>query len=98
MMLSVMLSTSRISMQARTFEEPVAISRFDLHLESAAVSVDRERHFDAGFPERPDFSKQCGELADARPRHGHNDVAAVQVRLLGRPALCQADKHQAVLD
>src|SRR5262245_14577447 len=90
--------TSRGSMQARAFEEAVAVARCNAQLEGAAVAIDQERHLDAGLAERPDVAEQARKLPHFRPGDGEHDVSGAQLGALRRPAGGDPDDDDPVLD
>ena len=71
------------SMQARRLEELAAVGGFHPHLESAAVAIDRERHFDPGVAERPHPAEQPGEIVHLCARDPEHDIAGAQIGALG---------------
>ena len=85
-------------MQARPFEEAAALARFDPHVQGFAVAIDGHRHFDAGLALRPDAAKEAREIAHVLAGHREHNVAGVEVRFLGRPAIGEADNDESVLD
>src|ERR1700677_757073 len=84
-------------MQARPFEKAVSLTRFDPHLRSLTIAIDRDRHLAARLALSPDSAEQPGEIADLFSSHREYNIANPQVGALGRPAIGKPDHHQAVL-
>src|SRR3984893_15384438 len=88
----------RLSVQAGTLEEAIAIARGDAHLEGAAVPVDHQWHFHPGLAQRPYLAKKAGEVAHLGAGNGKYDVAAAQIGPARRPALGYPCDHHLVVD
>src|SRR5690348_8990724 len=82
--------------QARAFEEAIALARFDAELHGLAVAIDRDRHFDARLALRPDAAEQAGEIADLFAGHREHDIADAYIGAFGGSAISEADHHQPV--
>src|SRR6266567_3254871 len=49
------------SVHPRRFEEFGAVGRIHAHVEGDAFTIERERHFDARIPQRPDLAVERGQ-------------------------------------
>src|SRR5262245_57444239 len=85
-------------MQTWSLEEAVAVARLNTHLENAALTIDQQRHVDAGVAQRPDLTEQGGEVLDLRAGNREHHIAGVQVGTLRWAAARHADNHDPVLD
>src|SRR5688572_14933329 len=85
-------------MQARRFQEAVAVAGGDRDLERIALAVERQGHVDAGLAESPDAPKEPGEAAHLAAGDGEHEVAGAQASALRRPIAGEPHDDNLVLE
>src|SRR5215213_43642 len=85
-------------MQARSFEKPRAVARRDRYLERPSITINKQRHLDAGIAKRPDLAEHGRKLAHLAARHRKDDVPGADLGGLRRAPRRETHDNDLVLN